>query len=418
MTAVDRIFRMENPIQSYAWGSRTAIGELMGQESPTTQPQAEIWMGAHPKAPSKLWYEDRWQPLHQLIAQYPQEMLGVEVSKRFDNKLPYLFKVLAAGEPLSIQAHPDIKQAREGYQRENIQGIALDAPNRNYKDDQHKPECMCALTFFWGLCGFRSLTDMMTLIGPVWPMSYNHVLNRLTQSFNQKGFQSLFEKLMRLEDKARKELVSGVVEKALTLTDKDSAYKWIVKLNTKYPGDIGVLSPLLLNIVKLEPGEAIFLPARQLHAYLDGLGVELMANSDNVLRGGLTPKYVDVDELLNILDFTPHNPDKLVCHSQRETECGYHSPVQEFALSKLMITRDHPYEIRNRPPGPEIILCVEGSAKITWKGQGGDLTITQGHSVFVPSILDGYVVEGDTKLFRAGANLNIKHDLYNNIKHI
>jgi mannose-6-phosphate isomerase len=396
---------MENPIQSYAWGSRTAIGELMGQVGPADQPQAEMWMGAHPKAPSRVWYENRWQPLHQLITQYPREMLGRDVSNRFDNALPYLFKVLAAAEPLSIQAHPDKKQAQEGFQRENLQGIALDAANRNYKDDQHKPECMCALTTFWGLCGFRSLTDMMVIIGPVWPLSYNHVLNVLTQSFNQKGVQSLFGKLMRLEVKSRGELVSRIVEKALKIVDQNSAYRWIVKLNNKYPGDIGVLSPLLLNIVKLEPGEAIFLPARQLHAYLDGLGVELMANSDNVLRGGLTPKYVDVDELLNILDFSPHKPDKLVCRSQGETECTYHSPVQEFALSQLMTTIDRPYKIGKRPHGAEIILCVEGSAKITRIDHDDDLTIAQGHSVFVPSIVNGYAIEGDAKLFKACANL-------------
>jgi mannose-6-phosphate isomerase len=247
---------------------------------------------------------------------------------------------------------------------------------------------------------------MMTVIGPVWPMPYNHVLNVLTQSFNQKGFQSLFEKLMRLDVKSRVELVSRIVEKAVMLNDQNSAYKWIVQLNNKYPGDIGVLSPLLLNIVKLEPGEAIFLPARQLHAYLDGLGVELMANSDNVLRGGLTPKYVDVDELLNILDFSPHNPDKLAYRRQGETECTYHSPAQEFALSKLMTTIDHPYEIRKRHHGPEIILCVEGAAKITRIDQGDDLTIAQGHSVFVPSIVNGYAIEGDAKLFKASANID------------
>jgi mannose-6-phosphate isomerase len=405
MTAVDHIFAMDNPIQSYAWGSRTAIGELMGHVVPTAKPQAEIWMGAHPKAPSKVLYEDRWQPLHQLIAQYPQDMLGNNVAKRFDNTLPYLFKVLAAGEPLSIQAHPDKHQAQDGYQRENLQGIALDAANRNYKDDQHKPECICALTTFWGLCGFRSLADMMTIIGPVWPLSYNYVLNVLTQSFNQKGFQLLFEKLMRLEVKARKVLVENIVENVQKLYDKNIAYDWIIKLNDKYPGDIGVISPLLLNIIKLEPGDAIFLPARQLHAYLDGLGVELMANSDNVLRGGLTPKYVDVDELIKILDFSPHEPDKLVCHNHGDTECIYHSPVQEFALSELTPTMDNPYKIKKRSNGPEVILCIEGTANITRIDKGDDITIEKGHSVFVPSIVNGYKIKGDARLFRAGANL-------------
>lgn len=405
MTAVDHILKMDNPIQSYAWGSRTAIGELMGQVGPTAKPQAEIWMGAHPKAPSKVWYENRWQPLHQLIAQYPHEMLGNDVSNQFDNTLPYLFKVLAAGEPLSIQAHPDMHQARDGYQRENLQGIALDAANRNYKDDQHKPECMCALTTFWGLCGFRSLTDMMTIVGPVWPMSYNHILNVLTQSFNPKGLQLLFDKLMRLEIKSRKELVSKIVENVLKIKEGNRAYDWIIKLNEKYPGDIGVIAPLLLNIIKLEPGDAIFLPARQLHAYLDGLGIELMANSDNVLRGGLTPKYVDVNELIKILDFNPHNPDKLTCRSNGKTECVYHSPAKEFILAELTTATDTPHEIKNRPDGPEVIFCIEGTANITRINKSDDITVKQGHSVFVPSVVNEYTIKGDARLFRAGANL-------------
>lgn len=380
----------------------------MGQDVPTARPQAEIWMGAHPKSPSKVWCEGRWQSLHQLIAQYPREMLGSDVAERFDNTLPYLFKVLAAGEPLSIQAHPDKKQARDGFRRENLQGVAVDAANRNYKDDQHKPECMCALTPFWGLCGFRSLTDMMSITGPVWPLSYNALLTVLTQSFNQKGFHPLFEKLMRLEVKSRKALVAQVVEKALKLKNKNFAYDWITRLNEKYPGDIGVISPLLLNVIKLEPGDAIFLPARQMHAYLDGLGVELMANSDNVLRGGLTPKYVDVDELINILDFNPHTPAKLACRSRRDTVCTYPSPAEEFVLAELTPAIDRPYVSENRRIGPEVILCIEGSARISRTDKGDDVAIAQGHSVFVPSIVDGYTIKGDARLFRAGVNLSLK----------
>lgn len=405
MTAADQILKMDNPIQPYAWGSRTAIAKLMGLDCPTDQPQAELWMGAHPKAPSKVWYENRWQPLHQLIAQHPEEMLGSDAARRFDNTLPYLFKVLAAGEPLSIQAHPDKRQAENGFKKENLKGIAPDAPNRNYKDDQHKPECMCALTTFWGLCGFRSLADMMTVIGPVWPLSHNSILSNLTGSFNPKGLQLLFEQLMRLENQQRKELVALVAEKALKLKEKHVAYDWIGKLNERYPGDIGVLAPLLLNIIKLEPGEAMFLPARQLHAYLDGLGVELMANSDNVLRGGLTHKYVDVNELIAILDFNPYFSDKMVRQSLNNVETIYDSPAEEFSLAELVTAEDRPYEIRKRHNGAEIILSVQGTAGIRKTTEDATIDIEQGHSVFVPSRVDGYTITGDARLFKACANL-------------
>lgn len=405
MTAADHILRMENPIQSYAWGSRTAIAELMGHRSPTAQPQAEIWMGAHPKAPSKVWYEERWQSLNQLIFQYPVEMLGAKVAHRFDSTLPYLFKVLAVGQPLSIQAHPDKKQAVDGFRRENLQNIKLDAPNRNYKDQHHKPECICALTPFWGACGFRTLPEMMALLGPVWPLPYNHFLTTLSQSFNPKGLRLLFQQLMHMDDKERNVIIALVVEKALKLKGKDSAYDWIVRLNDRYPGDIGVLSPLLLNLIQLEPGEAIFLPAKQLHVYLDGLGIELMANSDNVLRGGLTPKYVDIDELMAILDFDPHRPDKLAHRFEGQTGKIFESPTEEFVLAELATTDNGPYQTVKRTNGPEILLCVEGSAMIKKVNSSEEIIIEQGRSVFVPASVDGYLIQGNAKLFKASANL-------------
>ena len=402
---IDCLLKMDNPIQPYVWGSRTAIAELMGQPTPTNEPQAEIWMGAHPKAPSRVWYEGRWQPLDQLIRQYPQGLLGDKVASRFDDTLPYLFKVLAVAQPLSIQAHPDKKQASEGFHRENLLGIALDAPNRNYKDSQHKPECICALTTFWGACGFRTLAEMVSLLGPVWPLSYNSILTTLSQSFNPRGLGDLFEHLMHMEDKERHLLVKAIVEKSQKLFDKNDAYAWVVKLNDKYPGDIGVISPLLLNIIQLAPGEALFLPARQLHAYLDGLGIELMANSDNVLRGGLTPKHVDVEELMAILDFSPHKPAKLNQPMVGEHETFYASQTEEFILSVLAITPDRPYQSNAQIDGPEILLCVDGSAVIKTDNANDAISIAQGRSVFVPAAVKGYRVQGSAKLFRAAVNL-------------
>lgn len=405
MTATDQILKMQNPIQSYAWGSHTAIAKLMGKNTPTHRPEAELWMGAHPHAPSSAWYKDRWQPLDQIIAQFPEEMLGTAVAGRFSNQLPYLLKVLAVDKPLSIQAHPDKHQAEEGFQKENTKSIALDSPFRNYKDDHHKPECLCALTQFWGLCGFRSLAEMLLLIAPVWPLRHRHVLTVLKNALNPDGLQRFFHYLMGLDERPRKEIVARIVANTGQLKNQCWAYDWIIKLNKKFPGDIGVLSPLLLNVIKLEPGEALFLPSRQLHAYLCGLGIELMANSDNVLRCGLTVKHIDLPELIKILDFTPRPPEILTMQVKNATESVFPSPAEEFTLAELVCDEKVPHRVRHRKKGPEIILCIDGSANISWMKNSGQMRISHGQSVFVPSIVDNYTIRGNSRLYKVTANL-------------
>ena len=309
--SISKPFRMKNTVQAYAWGSRTAIPELLGKHSPSTKPQAELWIGAHPKAPSLLWHQGRWQALDQLISQYPEEFLGRSVASRFGPRLPFLLKVLAADQPLSIQAHPDTIQAKAGFRRENEAGIELTVDHRNYKDPQHKPECMCALAPFTGLCGFRSLSNMMSLMGSVWPINDNALLTTLTK----KGIKSFFKSVMTLPTKKRLGLISQTVLQAESMIDINPAFPWMVRLNRLFPGDIGVLAPLYLNIVELQPGEAIFLPAGQLHAYLNGVGIEIMANSDNVLRGGLTPQTCGCDGIDTGIGFQR----KHTGHSQRDS---------------------------------------------------------------------------------------------------
>jgi mannose-6-phosphate isomerase len=401
----DGILKMDNPIQPYAWGSRTAIAALMGRACPTDEPQAEIWMGAHPKAPSTVRFGGRRQPLDRLIDQYPLDMLGAAVTHRFGSTLPYLLKVLAVAQPLSIQAHPDKRQAREGFERETRLGIKLDATERNYKDNQHKPECICAVTPFWGACGFRTPTEMVSLLGPVWPRAYRPLLSSLSRSVDPEGFRIFFEKLMHLETRQRQLMVHDIVVNTKKLKNKSNAYHWVVTLHQKYPDDIGVLSPLLLNLIQLAPGQALFLPARQLHAYLDGLGIELMANSDNVLRGGLTPKHIDVAELLAILDFNPHPPEILDGCIERRMETVYASSAEEFILSTVTISADRPYQPENKIKGPEIILCIEGSAVIKTLHSDDETIIEQGRSVFIPAAAGMYHVSGEAKLFKAAVNL-------------
>jgi mannose-6-phosphate isomerase len=393
---ISRPFLMKNTIQTYAWGSHTAISALLGEPSPSAKPQAELWMGAHAKAPSLIRYHGRWQALDQLIMQYPEAFLGKAVSRRFGSRLPFLLKVLAAEQPLSIQAHPDKKQAKTGFLRENDAKIDLDAAHRNYKDPQHKPECICALTPFVGMCGFRSLTDMMSLMGSIWPTPYNELMTVLTQN----GVKPFFRRIMTLPPKKRLDLVARSVENAQSTARQNSAPFWIVRLNEQFPGDIGVLAPLFLNIVTLQPGEAVFLPARQLHAYLNGVGIEIMANSDNVLRGGLTPKHVDVPELLQIVDFGPYTPKIFKAEALDDIESVFHCKADEFELSILRMIAGREHQINWGAEAVCILFCTRGEAKLNWN-RNETTTIQMGESVLIPGMLTDCRISGEAKLFKA-----------------
>lgn len=402
---MNQILLMQNQIQPYAWGSHTAIAELMGEQGPTEQPQAELWMGAHPKSPSQVWLQETWQPLDRVIARHPLGMLGDKVAAGFGRQLPFLFKVLAAGQPLSIQAHPDKSQARHGFKRENRTGIPLNAYNRNYKDDQHKPECICALTPFWGMCGFRTTEVAYNLIEPVWPLQESNWSEPLDKIRRATSLQGFFTFLMNLDDNARMALIDHVVRRVTRKKGQDIAYDWVLRLNERYPHDIGVLSPLMLNMIQLQPGQALFLPARQLHAYLEGLGIELMANSDNVLRGGLTPKHVDVPELLAILDFEPFDVQILLPQGADSSEKKYPGRAQEFALSVLDASDTAAMQCINKIPGPEILFCIHGEAVFSWPQMDGEMVVRRGQSVFVPSGVKEYTLKGSAKFYKASVNI-------------
>ena len=281
---------LKNTIQEYAWGSHSAIADLLGQQVPADKPQAELWMGAHPKAPSYVATDNGDQSLAALIASYPTEILGSETAHQFNQELPFLFKVLAAAKPLSIQAHPNQAWANEGFAREEALGIHFDAPDRNYKDKQHKPECICALTDFWGLCGFRNRDAMVGLLQRICPATLKNDLDILSKDSPQTALQSFFRCLMRRSVKQRAEIVNEACEQAGRNQAEGPVFEWLIKLNKTYPLDIGVIFPAILNLVHLKPGQALYLQPGELHAYLDGVGIELMANSDNVLRGGIDAK--------------------------------------------------------------------------------------------------------------------------------
>jgi mannose-6-phosphate isomerase len=397
---LQQIFRMQNPIQNYAWGSRTAIAELMGFKEASKQPQAEIWMGAHPKAPSKIWYGSNWRRLDHMIANHPESLLGSEVVQRYHGRLPYLFKILAVSKPLSIQAHPNAAQAKCGFENENRLNIPMTAGHRNYKDDRHKPECICALTPFWGLCGFRTMDRMLQLLDSVWPSNESDALYAL----RKKKLEDFFAHIMTMPLPKRAQLVARAADKAKAISDQDPAYHWLLRLHTHYPDDIGVISPLLLNLVHLKPGQAIFLNAGQLHAYLDGMGVELMANSDNVLRGGLTPKHVDLPELLRILDFAPRCLEILEPQASADAEKAYPSPVEDFRLSVIELQSNRAYVPGDRTTGPEILLCTHTESGIECKTNQQVLAMRPGRSFFVPAGVESYALQGSGTVFKAAMN--------------
>lgn len=391
---------LKNTVQKYEWGSRTAIQKLLGEKSPSDEPAAELWMGAHPKAPSLVDQDGKWIALNDLIARNPQAVLGKDVALKFHNQLPYLFKVLAAAKPLSIQAHPSRARARAGFDFENNQGIPLNATNRNYKDANHKPECICALSPFWALSGFRNIADILFLVGEVCPKELGGELNQLKKQADASGLKSFFTKLMSLESGRKIQVIDEANQNANKRREQSPAFQWTAKLGAEYPTDIGMLAPLYLNLVQLEAGQALFLPSGELHAYLEGVGIELMANSDNVLRGGLTPKHIDVPELLKVLNFRSRRIERLEARNLDKSEKAYASMAEEFVLSVITISNEDIYHKSNLHSA-EMLLCTEGEAQLENNGGHHSVHVKRGDSAIVFAAAGSYRIRGNAVLFKA-----------------
>jgi len=390
---------LHNPIQEYAWGSVTAIPDLLGKQ-PSRKPQAEMWMGAHPKSPSRVSFQGRHWPLIELLDKFPAEILGKTTAEKYSNQLPFLFKVLAAEKPLSIQAHPNSSQAEKGFDLENLQGLALDASNRNYRDRNHKPEIICALAPFWALNGFRSLSDILDSLEALNPASLRNEISRLRRRPDQSGLKDFFSSLLSNSPARTRDIVREILDASqASSTHREQAY-WMGRLQKHFPNDIGVVSPILLNLVKLNPGESMYLPAGELHAYLHGIGIELMSNSDNVLRGGLTPKHVDVQELLRVLTFQPGPVEILSPVDITPGEREYRTPAKEFRLSAIEVTAQRPF-LSSRNRGVEILICGEGRAGIEALPDGEVVDLRQGQSVLVPAAVAQYQLSGQATAFRA-----------------
>lgn len=401
---------LRGAIRTYAWGSRTAIAEFTGRPSPAPHPEAELWLGAHPGDPAVLETDGGDRSLLDAIKADLDGQLGTACRERFGDALPFLAKVLAAQEPLSLQAHPSEEQAREGFARENRLGIPLSASTRNYSDPSHKPEILVALGPFEALAGFRPIASSIELMRAFAVAELNPFVQLLSGQDAADGLRALFTTWITAPQPDLDALVPKVLDGAIGYirsgeTTFATEAKTVLELGERYPGDAGVLAAMLLNRISLKPGEAIYLPAGNLHAYLEGVGYEVMANSDNVLRGGLTPKHVDVPELLRVLDFTPTEVSALMPATVRQgIELVYETPAPEFTVSVLSLGDEqlgHQVDAPMRHDGPQVLLCTEGLVQLHAKSSV--LTLERGAAAWVAAD-DGpirLVAEQPSRLFRA-----------------
>ncbi len=391
--------RLEGALRQYAWGSRTALAGLCGRPVPSPHPEAELWFGAHPADPAVLVGADgAGSSLLDAIDAAPDRELGRAVTGRYGDRLPYLLKVLAAAEPLSLQAHPSAAQAAAGFARENRSRIPIDSPERNYRDASHKPELIVALEPFDALAGFRVPAATVELLRALSVAELGGYIDLLAAQPDSSGLRTLFTTWITLPQSALCALIPRVLdgcERYLAGSDGTFAaeVRTACELADSYPDDAGVLASLLLNRITLAPGEGLYLGAGNLHSYLHGLGVEIMANSDNVLRGGLTPKHVDVPELLHVLDFEPL-PEPIVVATEAlgDGAVRYSTPAPEFTLTRLELDRGQQREIPSR--GPAVLLCTAGSVELCCAGSpdGDDrVWLTPGHAAWV-SAADPVVV--------------------------
>jgi mannose-6-phosphate isomerase len=388
------VLPLDNPVRNYAWGSTTAIADFLDRPSPAGLPEAELWIGAHPSAPSRVANEAAKTGLDVMIGQDPVPMLGETVAARY-GQLPFLLKFLAAREPLSIQCHPNSEQARAGFARENAAGIPVGDPTRNYRDPNHKPELLVALTPTLALKGFRPLEEILAHFEVIRFDGLREPIAALTRARDGGALKSLFGSILALDQGSRSRLLGQALAQGRT----SDAWSWVARLHEKYPGDVGVLAPLLLNLIELQPEEAVFLGAGELHAYLEGTGLEVMANSDNVMRGGLTSKHVDAAELLATATFEAGPPRTLKPEATSPRERLYRTPAAEFELGLIDVLPEHPY-VSPAGRGVEILLGVRGGATLVAEGRA--LSLARGQSAFVPAAVPAYRLEGAGLVCRAG----------------
>lgn len=394
--------RIEGVIRPYAWGSRTVLATMQGRHVPSNHPEAELWFGAHPADPAKLYDASDTATDGDLLSAIGADLdgqLGPACRGEFGDRLPYLVKVLAADEPLSLQAHPSREQAEEGFARENAAGIPLDAPERNYRDAAHKPEVVIALSRFEALAGFRDPAVTVELLRVLAVPELDGYLGLLAGQPDSQGLRALVTTWITLPQPALAVLVPAVLAGCVRYLESGAEQfkgeaQLALTLGERYPDDAGVLAALLLNRIVLDPGQALYLSAGNLHAYVSGAAVEVMANSDNVLRGGLTPKHVDVPELLRVLDFTPRAPSDLAPRTATVgPEVVFSTPAPEFRVSRVRLDgtalkRAASVELDAR--GPQLLVVTEGT--VTVRSAGRSIDVPAGSGLWMAASDPGVVV--------------------------
>jgi mannose-6-phosphate isomerase len=373
--------RLDGIVRDYPWGSRRFLAALEGRPSPSAGPEAERWFGAHPTGPATLRLADgTTRPLDVAIADNPVGMLGAEVIARFGPRLPFLLKVLAAAEPLSLQAHPSAAQAQAGFADEETRGVPLDAPHRRYRDAWPKPELLRALTPFTALCGFRAPVATLDLLAAFAVDELGWLVDALHRDADA-AIAPAIRRLLTLPDPERGPLIMAVAAHATELiedADWGAEAQLVRGLAVRYPDDPGVVVALLMQLLQLVPGEALYLPAGNLHAYVEGAGIEVMATSDNVLRGGLTGKHVDVEELLQVLDDQPGDAPWVSPVPGVPGERVLGTPAPFFRLSELALEPGAAVMLDRR--GPQLLLCTTGRAQVT--AHGASLSLAPGQGAF------------------------------------
>ncbi|MCX6205363.1 MAG: mannose-6-phosphate isomerase, class I [Bacteroidetes bacterium] len=397
MEASHKIFKIKGCIQHYAWGGNTFIPELLGVPNNNEEPCAEYWLGAHPSASAQILDTNIGLTLNELIKQDPKLALTEAVYGKF-GELPYLLKVLDVKQMLSIQVHPTKAEAELGFDREEAEGIPINAANRNYKDRNHKPEVMVALSDFWLLHGFKEKSLLEKTLSDV------PEFNILLPLFKREGYKALYQFVMEMGVDEVNTFLMQVVKRELRdkkegLLTKANPGWWVAKL---FDGvdqitniDKGVFSIYFFNIVNAQPGEAVFQGAGLPHAYLEGQNIELMANSDNVLRGGLTPKYIDVPELIKHTLFEGIVPNIMKGNEIRKGEKNYPCPVPDFAISKIDLNENMTYD--NVTKAMELILVTEGGAVLN-----NSMVLKKGEAIcLMPETSYHLISSGHCTLFKA-----------------
>ncbi|WP_028268075.1 mannose-6-phosphate isomerase, class I [Arthrobacter sp. MA-N2] len=392
------MYRLTGSRRSYDWGSETSMFEFLGGD-PDGAPFAELWLGAHPTGPSMAHTSTGAAGLDKVIESDPITHLGHQVQAEF-GRLPYLLKLLAPARPLSMQVHPTPEMAQAGFHEEETRGVPVTDPGRNFKDEYHKPEMVYALTRFEGLVGFRTKDQVHSLLsrlgGPV-----TAALDAVASAAAEAGLRNGLRQLLQLSTEDLDHVVAACRHLAATSSDPEErrAYGTVDELARVYPGDVGAVVSLLLNRVLLEPGQLVFLGDGIPHAYLSGFGLELMANSDNVLRLGLTSKHLDSNAMIDALDFTSTGYDVESAPNGAVTHV-FAPPVPEFSLSISHPERaDGPHTLPG--DGPRVLICVEGTIQATTDGEPQGLRLNRGESIFVPAADGPLTVKGSGTVAQA-----------------